>query len=122
MGKFYQRKKNKLTKLTHILAAFVLLIHGYEKLEEEHATPAVLFIICGLIFLSVAIFHHKLHQKVRSVDAIFAFLEGIAALTLAADFWENKHYLQCAYVLVAVIYLTRSVILFVKGPNHQPAI
>jgi len=121
MGKLYQKRKEKLTKLTHFLAAFILLIHGYEKIEE-HPKSASLFILCGLIFLGVAVFHARLHKKIRSVDAIFALLEGIAALTLAAEYWQNKHYIQYIYVFVALIYITRSVLLFVNSPKHQHAI
>jgi len=123
MGIFFKRKKSeKWNKFSHLLAAFIPLVHGYEKLEEEHTTSGVLFIACGLIFLSVALFHHKLHQKIRSVDAIFAFLEGLIALILVGDYWGNKHYLQFAYLLVAAIYITRSIVLFVKSPRHQHAL
>lgn len=66
----------------------------------------------------MALLHKQLHHKVRSVDAIFAVLEGIAALTLAADYWHNKHYLHFAYVFVALIYLVRGVMLFIKGNGH----
>jgi hypothetical protein len=114
MGVLYRKKKERLIKLSHLLAAFIVLIHGYEKFEDEHITSGILFILCGLVFLSVAIFHHKLHQKVRSVDAIFAFLEGLAALILAIDFWGNKHYLQFAYLIAALIYISRSIFLYVK--------
>jgi len=115
MGLLRRKKNEKLTKLSHILAAVILLIHGYEKFEDEHVKAGILFVICGLTFLCVAIFHHRLQHKLRSVDAIFAFLEGVAALILVAEYWHNKHYLQYAYLLVAAIYIARSVVLFVKG-------
>ena len=122
MGLVKGKRKEKLAKFSHILAALILLVHGYEKLEDDHLVPGILFIACGLIFLCVALFHHTLQQKIRSVDAIFAFLEGVAALILSVDFWGSKHYLQFAYLLAAAIYITRSVILFFKGAKHQHAL
>src|SRR6185312_9747196 len=107
MGLLRKEKKEKLARLSHILAALILLVHGYEKYEEEHLRPAILFVGCGLIFLCVALFHHQLQRKIRSVDAIFAFLEGLAALILVGEYWGNKHYLQFAYLIVAGIYIGR---------------
>lgn len=112
---YARKKKEKLAKLSHILAALILVVHGYEKYEEAHLRASILFIACGLIFLCVALFHHQLQRKIRSVDAIFAFLEGLAALILVAEYWGNKHYLQFAYLIGAGIYIGRSVVLFVKG-------
>src|ERR1700761_4013036 len=114
MGLLRRKKNEKLAKFSHILAALILLVHGYEKYEDEHLSAALLFMACGLIFFCVALFHHRLQQKIRSVDAIFAFLEGVAALILVAEYWGNKHYLQFAYLVVAGIYIGRSVVLFVK--------
>ena len=115
MGRLNRKKKEKIAKLSHFLAAFILLIHGYVKLEDEHLTAGLLFLVCGVIFLSVAVFHQRLHHQVRYVDAIFALLEGIAALILAADYWGNRHYLYLAYFFVAAIYLISSFVLFARG-------
>lgn len=118
MGLLRSKKKSEFkNKLTHIMAAFIIFIHGYEKLEE-HTSSAIFFLISGAVFLLIAIFHHKLVQHVRSVDAVFSLIEGLLAAIVAADFFnDHKHYIQYAYVFAAAVYLVRSFILFRTAPK-----
>src|ERR1700722_460541 len=96
------KQKEKKNKFSHILAGLIIMVHGYDKFDENHAGSAIFFLIAGVIFLSIALFHHKLVHHFRSVDAIFWFIEAVLAAIISIDYFnDHKHYIQYAYILVA---------------------
>jgi hypothetical protein len=120
MGLRLFKKSEKRNKFSHIVAAAVILLHGYEKIDTSHIGSAIFFLIAGTVFLMIAVFHHKLVNHFRSVDAIFWFIEAILAVIVSIDFFnDHKHYIQYAYILVAAGYFTKSFILFRKAPEHK---
>jgi glucose uptake protein GlcU len=114
-----RQKSEKRNKISHIVAAATTFFHGFEKIDSGHIISALFFFIAGAIFLLIALFHHKLVHRVRSVDAIFSFIEALLAAIIAIDFFnEHKHYIQYAYVLIGLAYFVRSFILFKNPPEH----
>jgi hypothetical protein len=113
-------KKEKITKAGHLLAGFIILLHGHERVEAHHTSAGILFIFAGLVFISVAIFHHRLVKYIRSADAIFALIEGVLSAIIAMEFIAaGKHYIQYMYVFAALMYLSLSIYYFVKPPVHS---
>jgi hypothetical protein len=114
-----RQRSEKRNKLLHLFAAIIIIFHGFEKIESDHIHSAIFFLCSGTVFLLLAIFHHKIAHRLRSVDAIFSIIEGLLAVTVSIDFFnEHKHYIQYAYILAAVVYFVRAFILFRKAPTH----
>lgn len=112
-----RQRSEKRNKLLHLFAAVIIIFSGFEKLEANHIPSAVFFLFSGVVFLLIAIFHHKLAHRVRSVDAIFSIIEALLAVTVSIDFFnEHKHYIQYAYLFVALVYFIRAYMLFKKPP------
>jgi len=115
-----QVRNEKREKLLHLFAGIIIVLHGYEKIESDHLSSAIFFFLSGAVFLLVAIFHHKIAHRLRSIDGVFAIIEGLLALVVAIDFFmEHKHYIQYAYLLVTVVYFVRAAFAFKKAPIHH---
>jgi hypothetical protein len=114
-----RQRSERLNKLAHLFAGVLIIFHGIEKAESDHISSAVFFIISGTVFLLIAAFHHKIAHKLRSVDAVFAVIEGLLAVCVAIDFFnDHKNYIQYAYLLAAAIYFVRAAFAFKKAPAH----
>jgi hypothetical protein len=95
------KNKEKAKRVAHIAAGFVILIHAYEKYESHHGSY-LFFGIFGVVFLSVAFFHHQLAQKFPWVDAVFFIIEAILSLIVAYEFFHvGKKALPITYLLLA---------------------
>ena len=96
-----KKNKEKLKKLGHAFASFVILMHAYERFESGHSSY-LFFTIFGIIFLSVAIFHHQLLKKFPWVDAVFFIIEGILSLIIAYEFFHvGKKIIPFLYLVSA---------------------
>jgi hypothetical protein len=74
------------------------LVHAYEKFDL-HESYYIFFLIAGVIFLSVAIFHHKLIHHFLYIDGVFFTIEAILYAIVAADYFhEGKKALPWCYV------------------------
>jgi hypothetical protein len=95
------KNKEKARRVAHIAAGFVILIHAYEKYESHHSSY-LFFGIFGVVFLSVAFFHHQLAQKFPWVDAVFFIIEAILSLIVAYEFFHvGKKALPFTYLFLA---------------------
>ncbi len=108
--------KERWEKLGHILAAFLILIHAYEKYDMHHHSY-VLFLIAGIVFSIVAVTHHRLAKIFPYVDGVFFVIEAIVYAVIAADYFDmGKKGLPWCYVLAAIGYL---IVAFVKGKKGK---
>lgn len=112
LSKSLQRKE-KLKKISHILAGVIILFHAYEKHESEHSSY-IFFVIAGAAFLSIAIFHHQLKLKFPWIDNCFFVIEAILSLIVAYDYFHmGKVGLPIMYLfagffqLCAIYFLSR---------------
>ena len=104
--------KEKKEKFAHILAGIVILVHAYEK-YDKHEGSYTAFIIAGVIFLGVALLHHRLVKSFPYIDGGFFVIESILYAIIAADYFSvGKKGLPWCYVIVTIIYLF---IAFKKG-------
>jgi hypothetical membrane protein len=110
-------KKEKIRKAAHILAGFLILFHSYERYETGHKTY-IYFLIAGLIFLSIAIFHHTLKTKYPWIDNCFYFIEAILSLIIAYDYFHlGKKGLPFAYLFAGLLQLSAIYFLSKKKRN-----
>ena len=99
------KNKEKKEKLAHIIAGVVILTHAYEKYDLNESSYIV-FVIAGIIFLSVAFLHHRLAKRFVYIDGAFFVIESILYAIIAADYFHlHKKGLPWCYVVVAVGYL-----------------
>jgi len=106
------KNKEKKKRIAHILAGMVILIHAYEKHESGHG-PYLFFAIAGIVFLSVALFHHKLEKKFPWIDGVFFIIEGILSLIVAYNYVHmGKKLLPFTYALAGSFQI---VVAFIKA-------
>lgn len=79
--------KEKREKLMHILAGAIILVHAYEK-YEMHEHSYVFFLVAGLVFLTVALAHHRLAKIFSYVDGCFLCIEATVYAVVAADYFH----------------------------------
>ncbi len=102
-------------RFAHVTAAFVIIIHAYEKYETGQSSYK-LFGIAGLIFLIVALLHPIIEKKAPWVDGVFFIIEGILSIIMAVDFFHlGKKALPCAYLFLAIFQFF---IAFKKSKNR----
>lgn len=113
------KNRYKRRKFAHIGAGVVILIHCYEKYEHGHSSY-ILFGISGLVFLSIAAFHHPLEKKFPWVDGVFFVIEGILSIIVAIDFLHlGKKALPLAYLLLAGFQFFMAFRKSKKGIEHK---
>ena len=81
------QRKEKLKKISHILAAVIIFLHAYEKHESGHSSY-IYFVIAGVIFSSIALFHHQLKLKAPWIDNCFFIIEATLSLIIAYDYFH----------------------------------
>lgn len=96
------KNKEKRKRFVHIGAGVVILIHAYEKYEAGHHSYQ-LFLIAGIVFLCIAVFHPIIEQKLPWVDGVFFVIEGILSLVVAYEYFGvGKKALPITYLLLSV--------------------
>jgi hypothetical membrane protein len=99
-------RREKLEKATHILAGVIILFHAYEKYESEHGSY-IYFAIAGVLFLSIAIFHHQLKLKFPWIDNCFFIIEAISSLIISYDYFHmGKSGLPIIYLFAGLLQLS----------------
>jgi hypothetical protein len=113
------KNKEKARRVAHIAAGFVILIHAYEKYESGHG-PYLFFTIFGIIFLSVAFFHHQLAKKFPWIDAVFFIIEAILSLIVAYEYFHvGKKALPFTYLLLSIFQFFMAFRRGKKGIENQ---
>ena len=97
--------KEKLKRIPHLFSAIIILLHSYERFESGHSSYLV-FLLAGIIFLLLAIFHHKISAKIPKIDIIFYGIESLLALVIAYEFYRiGKKGLPVMYLIAALFQL-----------------
>ena len=98
--------REKLEKISHIFAGVIILFHAYEKYESEHGSY-IYFVLGGVIFLSIALFHHRLKVKFPWIDNCFFAIEGFSSLIIGYDFLHlGKKALPFFYFFAGLLQLS----------------
>jgi hypothetical protein len=115
MSLFFKRKSETKEKIGHIIAGVIILVHAYEKFDLQESSY-IFFLIAGVVFLSVAIFHHRLKHRFLYIDGVFFIIEAILYGIVAADYFhEGKKALPWCYVAVTILYCVAAIIRARKG-------
>ncbi len=64
------KDKHKRQRIAHKVTGFVILIHSYKKYESGHGSYQF-FLVAGLVFLAVALFHPVIERKAPWIDGLF---------------------------------------------------
>ncbi len=115
------KNRDKRKRIAHIGAGVVILIHSYEKYEGGHDTYK-LFLLAGLVFLSLAIFHPLIEKKAPWVDGVFFLIEGILSIIVAFDYFHmGKKALPITYILLGLFQFFMAFRKSKKGIEHHKA-
>ena len=97
--------KEKLKKIPHFISGVVILLHSLERFESNHKTYIV-FLVAGIIFFSLAIFHKYFIRKFPLIDIIFYGIESLLSFLIAYEYLKaDKKGLPIAYCIAGIIQL-----------------
>ncbi|MEO5642767.1 MAG: hypothetical protein ABIQ40_15595 [Bacteroidia bacterium] len=83
----------------------VIMQHCLERFDSGHHSYIV-FLLAGIIFLAVAIFHHKLVHRFPKVDTLFYTIEGCLSFIIAYEYFEaGKKFLPYLYIIAGLFQL-----------------
>lgn len=105
-----------MRKIAHVLAGFVILIHAFEKFEQNEPSYPYLT-IAGIVFMLVAIFHHHIGRRFPYVDSLFLVIEAAVYAMIALEyFYAGKKWLPWAWVFATIANLAFA---FIKGHKSR---
>jgi len=100
-----QTKKEKLKKMPHIISGVLILLHGLERFDSGNGDYPV-FLLAGIVFLGVALFHKKISRPFPTADVIFYAVEGLLSFLVAYEYWcAGKRGLPIAYIVAGIFQL-----------------
>ena len=106
--------------MAHIFAGIVILIHAWEKYESGHG-PYLVFLIAGLVFLTVAILHPVIERRAPWIDGLFFLIEAALSFVVAYDYFHaGKKALPYTYLALGIFQIVLAFIKSRKGlANHH---
>ncbi len=105
MGLLFKEKNEKVKRFAHILAGCIILVHAYEK-YDDHQSSYVVFLGLGIVFLLIALQHHRLAKRYHFVDSVFLVIEAVGYGFIATDYFNaGKKALPWCYVFAAIAYV-----------------
>jgi hypothetical protein len=112
------KNREKAKRVAHIIAGLTILIHSFSHYEEGHSSY-LLFLIAGILFLSIAILHPIIEKKAPWVDGVFFAIEGILSLYVSYEFFHlGKKALPIIYLLVGITQFILSFKFATKTKQH----
>ncbi len=113
--KHFIKNKDKRKRIAHIVAGVVILIHAFEKYDSGHDSYKF-FTIAGIVFLSIAVFHHHLEKKYPWVDGVFLLIEAVLSFIVALDFFHmGKKALPYTYIFLGIFQIVMAFVRSKKG-------
>ena len=114
--------REKRKRLAHIIAGVVILLHAYERYETGHASY-LFFAASGVVFLAIAIFHHRIAKKAAWADGVFFVIEALLSFLVACEYFDaGKKALPFCYLLVGILQIFLAFAKSKKGMQHQKTI
>lgn len=104
-----------MQRLAHVLAAVVILLHGYSDLEKGHSMGWI-FLGIGAAALVLGVMHHRLHARFPHIDGVFHLIEGITAVLIGIGYLHaGKVYLPYVSMAASIPYFVLGVRAFVRS-------
>ena len=114
-------KSKKLRKFGHLMAAFIIFLKGYDKMDQGDSGFWVFYSL-GFIFLIIVLFHDFLAKRIKWIDAILYGLEAIIISYIAYGYFsKGKIALPMLYVVAALLYIVAAVVMSrrnIRTPLH----
>lgn len=108
-------RSERLHRTAHVLAATVILLHGYGDLQKGHGMGWS-YLAIGTVALALGLAHHKLHARFPRIDAAFHLIEAAMAVLIGLNYLhEGKTYLPWVSMAAAVPYAVLGVKELSKG-------
>lgn len=99
------KNKEKSQKIAHMIAGIVILANGYDKYDSGN-NHYLIFMIAGLVFLLVALFHSQIIRKFSWVNAVFFLIEGTLSFVVAYEYFAaGKVALPFCYLIAGVLQI-----------------
>jgi hypothetical protein len=110
-------KKEKLSKLAHIISGVVVLLHGIGEMDKGHGVPWFYF-IAGALMIMVAAFHNQVEKRLGSGEGIIFFIEAAVQAFIVMHYVEaGKKALPIAHAISTLIY---AYVGYLKLTNQKP--
>jgi hypothetical protein len=107
--------KEKFKKIPHIISGVIILLHAFERFESGHSTY-IIFLLAGIVFLSIAWFHKVLTSKFPLIDILFYIIESILSFVIAYEYFSaGKKGLPYMYLVAAIMQLFACFMFFSKN-------
>ena len=117
--RLFLKDKEKRKRFAHIAAGITILVHAYEKYESGHGSYT-LFAVAGIVFISIALFHHIIEKKAPWIDGVFFVIEGILSIIVALDYFHlGKKGLPITYLLLSGFQFFMAFRKSKKGIEHH---
>jgi hypothetical protein len=111
-------RKHRLKRFAHLFSGLLILFHGYERFDHGHATWWV-FILAGLVFLSVALLHGHLARRWARVDMVFFVIEAILSFVIMGEYFKaGKSGLPFMYLLAGIGQLVAAMVNAKRRTTH----
>lgn len=113
------KNKINLELIGHLLAAFALLLKGYDKIGHGHLAIGATLMLAGAIVVVFMIYAQRTGRGHRIASALVFLFEALA-MALITYFYieEGKHVVQYATLLAAAAYLFAFVRTLVTSRQH----
>ena len=113
----HNRKVTILENITHYLTAFIIILKGFDKIENpEKVAYAIVFLVIGTCIILGTIFHHKAKRLFKHFKAYVFALEAVVMSLVGYLFMsEGKQFIQyvcfasvVGFVIALVVYIRKS--------------
>lgn len=108
----------KLKRVPHFFSAAIILLHALERFESGHHAYLI-FLLCGIIFFSLAVFHHRIAHRMPRIDIAFYSIESLLCFIIAAEYFSaGKKRLPFVYLIAGLLQLV-AVFVFVRKSRKK---
>lgn len=103
-------RREKVRRIGHYIAGVTLLLHAYGHYDKGE--NFWVHLIAGIVFLSIAVFHHSLSKKFKWIDGVFYLIEAIAIFYTAYEYFHHdKKALPYVYLVAGFGYVIGAVLI-----------
>lgn len=110
-----------LGNVAHYLTSLVVLLKGFDKIEQGKVMFGLVFSLIGLIILFGTIFHHRFEKRLRHFKAWVFALEAISISIVGYLYMKDgKQFIQYVCFASSIIFVV-AIIIYFKKAKSTPA-
>ncbi len=108
-GSMSTSRKHRMKRLAHLFSGLLILLHAYERFAHGHSTWWI-FVLAGVVFLSVAALHAQLAKRWPHVDMVFFMIEAMLSFVIMGEYFHaGKRGLPFMYLAAGIGQLVAAV-------------